>query len=180
MLTVLYTYANKCLRNIWIGERWRQTMLIILFFKYFSNGKPLQKKSCMLSSGQLTDCHTDKLHLCSYTDAHFFMLNEAALSLCLFRCIFCHTSPPTASVGYLLLVSQPWTSCWPVKARYCPITFTTVHSPEGSSYEERVQQLSLWVRSERHPNAIQQRVRVVLFSSAWHMCPPVMYSRTSI
>lgn len=46
---------------------------------------------------------------------------------------------------HLLLFSQPWASHWPVRARYCPSTITSVCSSEGSSDVVRVLQFSLWV-----------------------------------
>lgn len=46
---------------------------------------------------------------------------------------------------HLLFVSQPRASRWPVRARYCPSTITSVCGSQGSSNVQRVLQCSLWV-----------------------------------
>lgn len=68
-----------------------------------------------------------------YIPSYAFILIELSVKLCL---VLSHTSLPIATIVHLLLQSRAWTSCWPVRPRYCPITFTAVWSSEGSSYIE--------------------------------------------
>lgn len=93
-------------------------------------------------------------------------------------CVTSHPVPPIATIRNLLFVNQLGTSCWPVRDRYCQITFTDVFSSEGSSCIERA--VLLVPRTNEISTQHCWGVHVILVSPAQAMWQPVMYNRTSI
>lgn len=102
--------------------------------------------------------------------------------LCLFPFVLSHVRSSVATVGYLLLLSQPWKSCWPVRAIVPHHLWNCLqHWGElvhcGSAIIFIVIQVRECERMTYKCNTAEGTCEIAQQSTGWE---PVMYRGTSI